>query len=220
MNDPFNRLWFNYFTKTPWFDTSVISNFCKNVDNTDHNVNPCFKECCQNNLWMKHFITRQNAYSKTGYSFKGWNEKADGTGTSWSLTSAGVYESGKTKRWTYTYNITLYAVWQKNTFTCKKAYDTCSDNDNGYGGCYSYISVQYHTETHTFGSQTSTCQAYFGSNTWNCLYCPYGSLYNGVCITSTHGYDTCSSGWTKTNGACYKYDQTSCPSGSEAVTGS
>ena len=33
LNDSFNRLWFNYFTKTPWFNISVISNFCKNVNN-------------------------------------------------------------------------------------------------------------------------------------------------------------------------------------------
>lgn len=40
-------------------------NFCKNIDNIDHDVNLCFKKCCQNNFWMKHFITRQNELGNT-----------------------------------------------------------------------------------------------------------------------------------------------------------
>lgn len=40
-------------------------NFCKNIGNADHEVNPCFKECCTKNLWMKHFITRQNELGDT-----------------------------------------------------------------------------------------------------------------------------------------------------------
>ena len=32
LNDSFNFLWFNYFTKTPWFDASIISNLYKKVD--------------------------------------------------------------------------------------------------------------------------------------------------------------------------------------------
>ena len=61
------------------------------------------------------FKTKQNAFSKTGYTFNGWNEKADGTGTAWSLASNGVYESGKSWTWKYTKNITLYAQWTPKT---------------------------------------------------------------------------------------------------------
>ena len=55
-----------------------------------------------------------NAYTRTGYDFKGWNTKADGSGTSYNdkasvknLTST----NGKT--------VTLYAIWAKKTYTVK-----------------------------------------------------------------------------------------------------
>ena len=64
-----------------------------------------------------NFITKKNTFTKTGYTFNGWNEKADGKGTVWGLTTSGVYESGKTWKWTYTKNITLYAQWKANTNT-------------------------------------------------------------------------------------------------------
>ncbi len=55
-----------------------------------------------------------NGFTKTGYSFAGWNTKSDGTGTAYSdkasvsnLTS----ENGVT--------ITLYAMWKPNTYTVK-----------------------------------------------------------------------------------------------------
>lgn len=61
------------------------------------------------------FITRKNSFTKEGYTFNGWNEKADGSGTAWNLTSAGVYESGKSWKWTYKEDKTLYAQWIPNT---------------------------------------------------------------------------------------------------------
>ena len=63
------------------------------------------------------FMTRKNAFTRVGYTFNGWNEKADGTGTAWGLSSAGVYESGKSWTWTYTHDITLYAQWKIKTYT-------------------------------------------------------------------------------------------------------
>ena len=67
--------------------------------------------------YNSNFITKKNTFTKTGYTFNGWNEKADGTGTVWELTTSGVYESGKSWKWTYTKNITLYAQWIPNTNT-------------------------------------------------------------------------------------------------------
>lgn len=61
--------------------------------------------------WGQSFITRQNAFTRTGHAFNGWNEQADGTGTAWTLTSLGVYESGKSRIWSYDQDITLYAQW-------------------------------------------------------------------------------------------------------------
>lgn len=63
------------------------------------------------------FMTRQNAFTKIGYTFTGWNENSAGTGVAWNLDTAGVYESGKSCIWTYTYDITLYAVWRANKLT-------------------------------------------------------------------------------------------------------
>ena len=79
--------------------------------------------------YNSNFITKKNTFTKTGYTFNGWNEKADGTGTVWGLTTSGVYESGKTWKWTYAKNITLYAQWKANTNTkyivkhCKQKLD-------------------------------------------------------------------------------------------------
>ncbi len=60
-----------------------------------------------------NFITRPNAFTRAGYQFNGWK---DSLGSTWSLTSAGVYESGKYWKWTYTQDITLYAQWANNTY--------------------------------------------------------------------------------------------------------
>lgn len=57
------------------------------------------------------YVTKTNAFTRTGYTFKGWNEKADGTGTDW------TNWIGKSWTWTYTKNITLYAQWTAKNVT-------------------------------------------------------------------------------------------------------
>ena len=56
-----------------------------------------------------NYTPKANAFSRTGYTFTGWNEKANGSGTAWT--------AGTAKKYTYTSNITLYAQWQVNTYT-------------------------------------------------------------------------------------------------------
>ncbi len=56
------------------------------------------------------YTTKANAFLKTGYTFKGWNEKPDGTGTDW------TNYIGKPWTWTYTKSITLYAQWTINSY--------------------------------------------------------------------------------------------------------
>ena len=53
-----------------------------------------------------------NICTRTGYTFAGWNTKADGTGTSYS-------DKASIKKLTETNggNVTLYAVWTANTYT-------------------------------------------------------------------------------------------------------
>ena len=63
------------------------------------------------------FKTSENTFIRYGYTFNGWNEKADGTGVAWKLTDEGVYESGLSWTWNYTKDITLYAQWIENKLT-------------------------------------------------------------------------------------------------------
>ena len=72
------------------------------------------------------YKTKKNTFTRTGYTFNGWNEKADGTGTAWSLASSGVYEANKTWTWTYTHDITLYAQWKANSYTYNIKYVSSS----------------------------------------------------------------------------------------------
>ena len=78
------------------------------------------------------YKTKKNAFTRTGYTFTGWNEKADGTGTAWSLSSSGVYEANKTWTWTYTHDITLYAQWTPNNYTYNIEYVSSSGKDLGH----------------------------------------------------------------------------------------
>ena len=91
--------------------------------------------------YNSNFTTRKNTFTRVGYTFNGWNEKADGTGTAWSIGSAGLYESGKSLVWTYTHDITLYAQWKVETYTI--SYDK-----NGYTTTGSFPSSQ----TKTYGT--------------------------------------------------------------------
>ena len=66
------------------------------------------------------FKTKQATFTRVGYTFTGWNEKADGTGTAWNKNTTGTYENGTAWKWSgtnYAKNITLYAQWSKNSYT-------------------------------------------------------------------------------------------------------
>lgn len=74
---------------------------------------------CHHETKHKNVLT-YTLFNRDGYTFNGWNEKADGSGTVWGLNSDGVYENGNGTRpwkWTYAGNITLYAQWTANTYT-------------------------------------------------------------------------------------------------------
>ena len=60
-----------------------------------------------------------NAFTRTGYTFKGWNTKADGTGTSYADNASYTMAS--------TEIVTLYAQWQANN------YDVTFDANGGTG---------------------------------------------------------------------------------------
>ena len=80
------------------------------------------------------YVTKANAFSRTGYTFVGWNEKADGTGTDWTSWI------GKSWTWTYTKNITLYAQWTVNKYTLTITGDSGVEKITG-NGTYNYGTI-------------------------------------------------------------------------------
>ena len=80
------------------------------------------------------YVTKTNAFARTGYTFKGWNEKADGTGTDW------TGWIGKSWTWTYTKNITLYAQWRINQYTLTITGDSGVETITG-SGTYNYGTI-------------------------------------------------------------------------------
>lgn len=72
-------------------------------------------------------------FVRNGYTFTGWNEKADGSGTDWT--------TWINKPWTYTYtrDVTLYAQWKAHTYSI-----TYNGNGADYGNTAS--------SSHTYGN--------------------------------------------------------------------
>ena len=101
----------------------------------------------------KDYTTRNNTFTRTGYTFAGWNEKADGTGVDWTS------YIGKPWKWTYTKNITLYAQWKPKTYTV-------TYNANGGNGANivdnATFDKDYTTRNNTF---TRTGYTFTGWNT-------------------------------------------------------
>lgn len=71
------------------------------------------------------YVTRANTFTRTGYTFAGWNTSASGGGTDW---TAWI---GKPWRWTYTNGVTLYAQWTPNNYTYNVNYVSTSGKSLG-----------------------------------------------------------------------------------------
>lgn len=61
--------------------------------------------------YSESYITKANTFTRVGYTFIGWNEKKDGTGTDWTS------YIGKSWTWTYVTDVILYAQWRPNRLT-------------------------------------------------------------------------------------------------------
>lgn len=57
------------------------------------------------------YTVKDNVFKKEGYTFIGWNESTDGTGTDW------TNRIGSSFNWNIDSNITLYAQWKENGLT-------------------------------------------------------------------------------------------------------
>ena len=73
-------------------------------------------------IYGRPYKTYANFFRRPGYTFAGWNEKADGTGVDWTP----WIERDWT--WTYTKNVSLYAQWIPNSMTIR--YYNGSDNNS------------------------------------------------------------------------------------------
>ena len=91
------------------------------------------------------YTAKVNAFTRTGYTFAGWNESADGKGSSWTSWI------GKPWTWAYTKNITLYAQWTKDTYSISYDLD---------GGSISGQKTSYDVETDTFTLPTPSKAGY------------------------------------------------------------
>ena len=98
------------------------------------------------------YTTKSNTFTRTGYTFAGWNENSSGTGSDW------TNWIGKPWTWTYTRSITLYAKWKPNTYTV-------SYNANGGSGSMSTDTISY-GEAYTTKSNTFTRSGYTFAG-WN-----------------------------------------------------
>ena len=84
--------------------------------------------------------------TRTGYTYKGWTENSNGTGTVWTNANTSNWV------WDYTRNITLYAKWEINTYTI-------SYNANGGSGAPSAQTKTHGVEL-TLSSKAPTRSGY------------------------------------------------------------
>lgn len=95
-----------------------------------------------------------NAFTKTGYTFNGWNTKADGSGKSYAdKASVSMLSSANGA------TVTLYAKWKANSYTIKF-------NANGGSGSMSDLAMTYDTAKNlTAKSFTRTGYDFLGWST-------------------------------------------------------
>lgn len=134
----------------PNYRTNVSLNFTTNKYIVSYNSNGGTESMSSQEVtYGTPFITNKNKFSRVGYRFAGYNEKADGTGAWWNIPhwnegvyspgapgSNGMYETGKSWTWNYTNNITLYAQWAANEYTI-------SYNVNGGKGSVNRVMATY-----------------------------------------------------------------------------
>ena len=130
-----------------------------------------------------------NGYTKTGYTFKSWNTKPDGSGTTYA-NSASVKNLTSTNGGT----VTLYAQWTANTYTI-------AFNGNGNtGGSTASVSMTYDTAKNlTANGFTKTGYTF---KSWNTKSDGTGTTYANSAsvknLTSTNGGTvTLYAQWTK-----------------------
>lgn len=105
-----NRAWTWSRTK----DVTLYAQWAPNTYKVAYNRNGGTGNMSSDTVtYNTNYITKSNKFKRTGYTFTGWNEKANGSGTDWTSWI------GKEWKWTYTKNIILYAQWIPNQYIAK-----------------------------------------------------------------------------------------------------
>ena len=135
---------------------------------------------------------KANTFTKSGYTFKGWNTQSNGSGTSYAnqQTVKDLTSAGKT--------ITLYAQWTQNTPSTPKTY-TVRFNNNGGSGTMSdqtfTVGVSQALKANTFTKSGYTFRG------WNTQSNGYGTSYTNrqtvKDLTSAGNTITLYAQWTK-----------------------
>ena len=146
-----------------------------------------------------------NAYTKTGYTFAGWNTKADGEGTGYTdgqeVVNLTAIE-GET--------VTLYAQWRANSYTIK------FDGNTADGGSTSDQSMTYDTAADlTFNGYTKTGYTFIG---WNSQADGEGTAYtdgqNVINLTAVEGETVILYAQWRANNYTIKFDGNTADGGS------
>lgn len=133
----------------------------------------------QTSLATAAITVSSTAPTRTGYSFGGWNTKADGTGTNY---SAGGKLAANAA------NITLYAKWTENTYTV-------SYNANGHGTAPS-SQTKYYTKTLTLAAAITATGYTFVR--WNTNSTNTGTGYNASASYTTNANLSLYAIWNRT----------------------
>lgn len=92
-------------------NTTVYARWKANTYEIEYNSNGGTGSMADTTATYGQNVTlRANTYSRTGYTFNGWNTKADGTGTAYA-------DKATVKDLTASTSVTLYAQWKANTYT-------------------------------------------------------------------------------------------------------
>ncbi len=97
---------------------------------------------------------KANSYTRTGYTFNGWNTKEDGSGTS-------VHDQATV---TIKKDVTLYAQWKKTDSTTA---DKCTVSYNANGGSGSMASTQVSKGSKTTISANKFTRSGYSFTGWN-----------------------------------------------------
>ena len=133
-------------TKGSTGNRSYTANWSANKYTVSYNANGGSGSMSQDTATFgESYTAKANSFSRTGYTFAGWNESADGKGSDWTSWI------GKPWTWNYTKSITLYAQWTKNTY---------SISYNLNGGNLSGQKTSYDVTTEAFTLPTPTRNGY------------------------------------------------------------